>query len=199
MMEKVRGALFSMLLAHTAGGSTFPGNARWLDLYAGTVRSSPASHSQACHAVRVLTQTIDMQGAVGLESLSRGCAQAHFVEYDPWVIKQVLRPNVRTAGFLADAVVHQDRVEDFLQRARNAPSFAGGAFDFVSVTPPYMDVSYPQIYDLLDHSPLLHDRSVVVVEYSTQNVRDIRKTVGPLVLQKDRKYGRTNVAIYAAM
>ena len=38
MMEKVRGALFSMLLAQTAGSNTFPKNMRWLDLYAGTVR-----------------------------------------------------------------------------------------------------------------------------------------------------------------
>lgn len=37
MMDKVRGALFSMLLS----GSTeaqFPSGMRWLDLYAGTVR-----------------------------------------------------------------------------------------------------------------------------------------------------------------
>ena len=39
MMEKVRGALFSMLLSHTAGASYFPAGMRWLDLYSGTVRA----------------------------------------------------------------------------------------------------------------------------------------------------------------
>jgi 16S rRNA G966 N2-methylase RsmD len=36
MMEKVRGALFSMLLSQS-GDARFPGGMRWLDLYAGTV------------------------------------------------------------------------------------------------------------------------------------------------------------------
>lgn len=40
-MEKVRGALFSMLLAGSAGRCTFPEASRWLDLYAGTVRARP--------------------------------------------------------------------------------------------------------------------------------------------------------------
>jgi hypothetical protein len=38
MMEKVRGALFSMLLCHSARGNRFPEGKRWLDLFAGTVR-----------------------------------------------------------------------------------------------------------------------------------------------------------------
>lgn len=38
--------------------------ARWLDLFAGT-------------------------GAVGIEAISRGAKEAHFVELDPWVCKQV--------------------------------------------------------------------------------------------------------------
>lgn len=42
MMEKVRGALFSMLLAGTPGRCAFPADSRWLDLYAGTVCSPPS-------------------------------------------------------------------------------------------------------------------------------------------------------------
>lgn len=47
MMEKVRGALFSMLLTGTVGRSTFPKDARWLDLFAGTVR-----HPHTCVRLR---------------------------------------------------------------------------------------------------------------------------------------------------
>ena len=43
MMEKVRGALFSMLLTGTVGRREFPAEARWLDLFSGTVW-----HSHAC-------------------------------------------------------------------------------------------------------------------------------------------------------
>ncbi len=51
------------------------------------------------------------------------------------------------------------KAEDFLQKALKLPSgrFAGGAFDFVSVCPPYMLVSYEELYDLLEKSPLLHE------------------------------------------
>ena len=64
MMSAVRAAVFSMLtsMSHESGTASalFPPGARWLDLFAGT-------------------------GAVGIEALSRGVEEAHFVELDPWV------------------------------------------------------------------------------------------------------------------
>ncbi len=41
-----------------------------------------------------------------------------------------------------------------MNAATNLPS---GAFDFVSVCPPYLLVSYEELYDLLDVSPLIHE------------------------------------------
>jgi 16S rRNA G966 N2-methylase RsmD len=139
-----------------------------------------------------------MQGAIGLESMSRGCEQAHFVECDAWTICKCLKPNIDAANFQSSSVVHTDRVEEFLKRSTKMPTLAGGPFQFVSVTPPYMAVSYPEIYDLLEATPLVTAESVVMVEYSKQNKRDIRSSIGPLQLVKDRKYGRTFLAIYAA-
>ena len=37
MMEKVRGAVFDMLLAHTTGTNVLPAGSRWLDLFAGAL------------------------------------------------------------------------------------------------------------------------------------------------------------------
>ncbi|KAM7511404.1 hypothetical protein LguiB_010279 [Lonicera macranthoides] len=91
MMEVVKGAAFAIL--QVAGGcpaSLRPG--RWLDLYSGT-------------------------GSVGIEAISRGCSEVHFVEMDPWVISDVLRPNLECTGFLDVSVVHAVRVENFLERA----------------------------------------------------------------------------------
>jgi 16S rRNA G966 N2-methylase RsmD len=165
---------------------------------------SNESHGSTCGDCTVNTsRTLDLdsaltvQGAVGLEGLSRGCEQAHFVENDPWVIKKVLDPNVTSTGFKPLAVVHQEKVEDFLVRSNQTPALVGGAFDFVSVTPPYLLVSYPELYDLLDESPLIHNGSTVIVEYSAQNKADIRDSIGPLQLVRDRRYGRTFVAVYA--
>ena len=65
MMEKVRGAVFSMLLARLGRGGAgwLEPRARWLDLYAGT-------------------------GSIGIEAASRGAGEAHFVELDPWCIQR---------------------------------------------------------------------------------------------------------------
>lgn len=62
--------------------------------------------------------------------------------------------------------------------------------------PPYLLVSYEELYDLLEVSPLLHPGSIVVVEYPQSLKKLIRPRMGPLKRLRDRKYGRTLVAIY---
>lgn len=51
------------------------------------------------------------------------------------------------------------RAEDFLKKALSSKGgrFAGGAFDFISVCPPYMLVDYEELYALLEGSPLIHE------------------------------------------
>lgn len=39
------------------------------------------------------------------------------MEMDPWVVSDILRPNLECTGFLEAAVIHTVRVEDFLERA----------------------------------------------------------------------------------
>ena len=70
------------------------------------------------------------------------------------------------------------------------------AFDFISVCPPYEKVSYEELYDLLEGSPLIHDESIVVVEYAKRLSHAIRDTMGPLHKIRDKRYGRTFVAVY---
>jgi 16S rRNA (guanine(966)-N(2))-methyltransferase RsmD len=137
-------------------------------------------------------------GSVGLEGLSRGAAECHFVEFDPWVTRTVLGKNITTCGFNKKSVVHTMRAEDFLAKAVQYPKYAGGAFDFVSLCPPYMLVSYPELFDLFDRSQLLHERSIMFVEYPKQLRNQVPETLGPLEMVRDRKYGRTCVAVYAA-
>jgi len=51
-------------------------------------------------------------------------------------------------GFLTS--LRLQKAESFMERAAGAPTFAGGAFDFISVCPPYLLVSYPQLFRLLE-------------------------------------------------
>ncbi|KAK9865809.1 hypothetical protein WJX84_002272 [Apatococcus fuscideae] len=174
MMEMVRQAVFNMLLAQSEGPShiELPPNSTWLDLFAGT-------------------------GAVGLEALSRGCGHASFVELDPWVVDKVLEPNLSSCGLLQQSSIHCMRAEDFVRR-----SGAGNigrlqqSFDFISVCPPYLQVSYPELFDLLEASTLLHENTILILEYPKQLAQEIRPQLGPLHKIRDRRYGRTLVAVY---
>ncbi|XP_057769490.1 uncharacterized protein LOC131004955 [Salvia miltiorrhiza] len=167
MMEVVKGAAFSILQA--AGGSPQslrPG--RWLDLYSGT-------------------------GSVGIEAISRGCSEAHFVEMDPWVISDVLKPNLESTGFLEASVIHTARVETFLE---NAQRYLGkeAAFDYISVTPPYMLVDYTVLMDQVSNSSVVGENTFIVVEYPLRT--DMLDSCACLVKIADRRFGRTHLAIY---
>ncbi|CBI35004.3 hypothetical protein VitviT2T_022529 [Vitis vinifera] len=167
MMEVVKGAAFDIL--QVAGGcpaSLRPG--RWLDLYSGT-------------------------GSVGIEALSRGCSEVHFVEMDPWVVSDVLRPNLEWTGFLDVSVIHTVRVENFLERAMQ---FVGKdqSFDYISVTPPYTEVDYEVLMGQISSSALVGEDTFIVVEYPLRI--DMLDSCGCLVKIADRRFGRTHLAIY---
>ncbi|KAF8399374.1 hypothetical protein HHK36_015239 [Tetracentron sinense] len=167
MMEVVKGAAFDIL--QVAGGcpaALRPG--RWLDLYSGT-------------------------GSVGIEAISRGCSEVHFVEMDPWVVSEVLRPNLIWTGFLDVSVIHTVRVEKFLERAEQLVG-KDGAFDYISVTPPYMAVDYSVLMGQISQSAFVGEDTFVVVEYPLRT--DMQDSCGCLVKIADRRFGRTHLAIY---
>ncbi|KAL2634036.1 hypothetical protein R1flu_005515 [Riccia fluitans] len=172
MMEVVRGAVFNILQSLSGWSASAPAG-RWLDLYSGT-------------------------GSVAIEALSRGCvAEAHFVEMDPWVISNVLQPNLEETEFDLQSTIHTSRVEVLLQQAVDrGVEFIGGAFDFVSVTPPYEAVSYTALMAQLASSPLITESTFMVVEYPIKSRHEIPENCGKLFKIRDRRYGRTFVAIY---
>lgn len=49
---------------------------------------------------------------------------------------------------------------------------------------------------LTPRSPLLHENSVVIVEYAQKQAAEVPQSLGPLVRLKDRRYGRTLLAIF---
>ena len=74
----------------------------------------------------------------------------------------------------------------------------GPAFDYVSVCPPYEAVSYTELMAALAAAAgrVLHAHSFVIVEYPRLATREMPARLGPLARLRDRKYGRTLVAIY---
>ncbi|MDQ7029661.1 MAG: 16S rRNA (guanine(966)-N(2))-methyltransferase RsmD [Ardenticatenia bacterium] len=141
--------------------------ARVLDLYAGT-------------------------GSVGIEALSRGAEHADFVEWDPRVVR-LIRENLRRTGFEDQAHVFRMRVEHVLER----PHVLGEPlpYQIVSATPPYEAVDYNVLVPRLLRSPLVGADSVVIVEYPRE-LAGLPKMVAHFHKVRDRRYGRTRVALY---
>jgi 16S rRNA (guanine(966)-N(2))-methyltransferase RsmD len=102
--DRVREALFSIL---ESGGAVT--DARVLDLFAGS-------------------------GALGIEALSHGAAEAVFVDSSPAAIKAIRR-NLATVG--AAGEVRRQRALPFLQAARADER----QYDLVFLDPPYGDAS----------------------------------------------------------
>ena len=144
--NRVREAVFNSLYSLDAIEG-----ARVLDLYAGT-------------------------GALGIEALSRGAAEAVFVESDP-AVAAVLRSNLETTG-LADraAVMVTDADTALAGLARE-----GRRFDLALADPPYSFDAWP---DLLSRVPA----EFVVVE------SDRAVDVGPrFAIHHRRRHGGTVV------
>jgi 16S rRNA (guanine966-N2)-methyltransferase len=150
--DRAREALFNSLVAMLDVDG-----ARVLDLFAGT-------------------------GAVGLEALSRGAAEAVFVESDRAAL-EVLRRNLDAVGLPGATVVR-----------RPVAAFLGGTpgttpFDLIFADPPYAldDAVLAALLGNLVDGGWLADDAVVVVERSA---RGAGPTWPPgLTAVRDRRYG----------
>jgi 16S rRNA (guanine966-N2)-methyltransferase len=123
-------------------------------------------------------------GALGVEALSRGAAEAVFVESDAQAVAAVRR-NLEALG--VDARVHRRDAFSWLESAATGEE----AFDLVFADPPYSSASRTagRLSELLP--PLLTDTSLTVTE---SDKRDPLLLTLPLI--DERTYGDTRIAIH---
>ncbi|MDH3350337.1 MAG: 16S rRNA (guanine(966)-N(2))-methyltransferase RsmD [Gammaproteobacteria bacterium] len=95
-------------------------------------------------------------GALGLEALSRGAAEAVFVEKSA-VAASVLQSNIELLGDAAATVCHADAF-DFLH------SEAARGFDIVFLDPPFAADMLDNLCRLLDEVPVFADGALVYLE-----------------------------------
>lgn len=132
-------------------------------------------------------------GAVGIEALSRGFERADFVEKD-YRAANTIEKNLETTGLTDRGRVHRQRVEEVVEH----PEILGAVtpYDVISVTPPYEEVDYFHITDVIVDSALVGPGTVMIVEYPSE-VGELPARIGPLEKFRDRQYGRTRLGIYA--
>ncbi len=147
-----------------------PPSARVLDLYAGS-------------------------GALGIEALSRGAAQAVFVEQDARACRQISE-NLRSLGLAGRGSVSSGRVLALLPQlvqsvSRSAP------FSWVFADPPYDSDELPRLVAQLCRLPILSGDAQIIVERSRRDADQLAQQLqavaaeSSLQLTDSRRYGDT--------
>lgn len=160
--DRLRETLFNVL---TAGNPEALAGTVWLDLFAGT-------------------------GAVGIEALSRGAKEVHFVDNSA-AAAQAIRKNLQGLGIVEGfTVVQQELPNAFGRMARNDL-----VADVVFIDPPYrMQDAYTQTLKALAASPLIGATSVVVVEHEKKF--DPGERFGALQRFRTLVQGSTTLSFY---
>lgn len=136
---------------------------RWLDLFAGT-------------------------GAVAIEALSRGAAEATLIDIAPPAIKTI-RENLRITALESKArVIRQDAFE-YLRARPNA------TYDFIYVAPPqYQGLWSRALFAIDDNIGWLSEDGTVIVQIDPKEYAPL--TLRHLELGDQRRYGKTLLLFY---
>ncbi|TMS00777.1 16S rRNA (guanine(966)-N(2))-methyltransferase RsmD [Nonomuraea basaltis] len=124
-------------------------------------------------------------GAIGLEALSRGAAEAVLVESDPRAVRTI-KANIQSLG-LEGAGVVADKVERALAKTPDAP------YDIVFADPPYAvsDSEVLRVLELLRDNGWLVDEGLVAFERESRG----KALMWPegYVEERVRRYGEASV------
>lgn len=128
-------------------------------------------------------------GTLGLEALSRGAAEAVFVEQAA-AAARVLDDNIRALGLAESSRIHR-------QDARSAlRGTALGRFHWVFLDPPYRTPLAGELLTLLGAGDHLWPGATVIAERDRRS--ESASAFGCLVRTDERRYGDTVVAFYRA-
>jgi len=136
-------------------------------------------------------------GAIGMEALSRGAAEAVFIEnHGPAVT--LIRKNLESLGIRTGATVlalDAAKALDKLQ-ARHKPQDIG--FDFVYVDPPYAATEqYDRILHLLGEAVFLSPGAKVIAEH--RRTSDLAEHFGALRPYRVLRQGDAALSFYSVM
>jgi len=160
----VREAIFDVLMHHPTHAGDLE-NTRVLDLFAGS-------------------------GGLGIEALSRGAAEAHFVERDQGAIR-ILRQNLKDLALTERSTVWPLEARRAVERLANA----GLQFDVLLLDPPYAATEMTaQILHALTAAELPAAGAVLVLERAAtnDNAPNVEGLGKPLI----RRWGETEALFY---
>lgn len=153
----------------------------------------------------IATRHLDIfsgSGSVGLESLSRGASHCTFVDLARDCCDTTQR-NIEWCQF--DDEIDRTRVinAEAIQVLSDPVGVGipeGYKYNLVTLCPPYEEIVYADLLDAAANSPAVTDDTVILIEYPVElgclpHVIT-RNDGGALVGVRNRKYGRTVIALY---
>ena len=127
-------------------------------------------------------------GIVGLEALSRGAANAVFVEKDRKMAGELKR-TIEKMGFSSRARV----IADPAFQALNILLSGGEKFDIIFADPPYNKGMAGGLLDFATPEGLMEEDAVFVIQHST---KEALRESGAVLLTDQRKYGDTLLSFF---
>ena len=122
-------------------------------------------------------------GQLGIECLSRGAAEAVFIDENTAAVK-IVKENLKTCGFTA-AVLQQDALS-YLRHC--------GRFDLVFVDPPYDSGLYESVLETINSVDILSDGGIILCESRREKtLPDMR---APYSKKNEYNYGRVKLTVY---
>lgn len=128
-------------------------------------------------------------GTLGIEALSRGAAEAVFVE-PAREASEAIRDNLRTADLEGEVLSMP------AERAIKRLATTGRRFDRVFIDPPYGEGWIERTLVALDGTDLVVEGGWIVAEHGRGE--DAAPVVGRFVRELTRRYGDTHVTLYRA-
>lgn len=125
-------------------------------------------------------------GQLGIEALSRGAAECHFVDNAAPSLKAV-RANTEHCGFNDISKIHSMPFSAFLKSARDS------GFDIALLDPPYERKILQKALPLL--APKMSERGVIVCEHESECVLPKEINNG-FVIAKLLRHGNISLSIY---
>lgn len=122
-------------------------------------------------------------GQLGIECLSRGAAEAVFIDKSRQAVN-IVKDNLRTCA-LKGTVLQTDAI-DYIKRC--------GKFDIIFVDPPYDSDLYEPVLKTVNLVDILSDGGIIVCE--TRRERILPEMSAPYKKGREYLYGKVKVGIY---
>ncbi|HEX3032538.1 MAG TPA: 16S rRNA (guanine(966)-N(2))-methyltransferase RsmD, partial [Bacillota bacterium] len=129
-------------------------------------------------------------GALAIEALSRGAAQALLLDNDIQAIKAI-EQNISLTGMTTKAQLIRQDVWQFIKRQQAFPP----VFDIIFIDPPYEKGFEVKAMELITQPCWLSEEGVIVAETSKKTVMPLE--VGIFRLFRQEKYGDTYLNFYS--